>query len=102
MIDLYKEEIEAAYIAVEKSSQHDVPIPESWDVDHATAFVRALVTKLLEKEIQDDADLFQCGVDRLAKFVRIAAMSSLNGFVFTVFKPLICVYKLYRPFGNLN
>ncbi len=63
-LQLYEEEIEVAYTLVQESTRQDVPLPKSWDVLNATAYVRSLVGKLLQRRIRDDADLFEHGIDR--------------------------------------
>lgn len=61
---LYEEEIQAAYSAVENSSQTGIDPPSSWEYPDVLEFVRKVVAKVLERELQDDDDIFQSGGDR--------------------------------------
>ena len=63
-INMYDEEIKAAYAAVEDSSVQGVDPPANWDKDGATEFVRNVVGKVLPYEVGDDDDFFQIGADR--------------------------------------
>lgn len=60
----YADEIEAAYIAVEESSQTHVDPPADWNVEGSTEFARRVVTQVLGHEVTDDDDIFQHGCDR--------------------------------------
>ncbi len=71
IIEDYAPEIDALYAAVEESAQVEVdqPAPQAWDADETNRFVRALVTKVLGKSVDDAQDLFQHGCDRCVRKV---------------------------------
>ena len=64
VIGEYKDEIDALYDAVEESTQADLVPPSAWTVDTATDFARAVVSRVMEREMGDLDDLFQNGCDR--------------------------------------
>ena len=64
VIDEYKDEIDALYDAVEESTQADLVPPSVWTVDTTTDYVRAVVSRVVERELRDLDDLFQNGCDR--------------------------------------
>ena len=64
VIDEYKDEIDALYDAVEESTQVDLVPPSMWTVDTAIDYVRAVVSRVIERDIGDLDDLFQNGCDR--------------------------------------
>ncbi|EMD37730.1 hypothetical protein CERSUDRAFT_94730 [Gelatoporia subvermispora B] len=78
-IDAYSEEIDAAYIAMEDSSQLDVSAPAEWTQDATANFVRAIVDRTLAKSLRDEDDLFQNGCDSLqATWIRNAILQALR------------------------
>jgi hypothetical protein len=64
IINEYESEIDAAYQAVLKSSQTDVPSPEKWDEISVLNFVSAIVQRVMGKEVGNDDNLFEHGCDR--------------------------------------
>lgn len=64
MINEYEPEIQALYATIKESTQPDITVPENWDAVSVMEFVRRVVTKVMELEISDDADLFLEGCDR--------------------------------------
>lgn len=64
VVKLYQDEIEATYNSLEANSTADVPAPKEWTKEATLDFVRAVVIKVLEEEIPDDADIFTHGGDR--------------------------------------
>ena len=64
VIDMYNEEIEAMYQAVEESAQAHIKVPETWTIEVIRDFVRSNVTNVLQKPMLDNDDLFQHGCDR--------------------------------------
>ncbi len=63
-ISAYAEEIKTAYAALENSARQDVAFPTSWDVDSVREYVRELISKVMEKSVDDNDDIFQRGADR--------------------------------------
>lgn len=68
LINEYEPEIQALYATVKESSQPDIAAPEEWDEESVLLFVRRVVTKVMEVEIADSADLFLEGCDRCGAF----------------------------------
>lgn len=64
MINLYKAEIDALYDAFDESAQSDLTPPSVWNAETSLDFVRAVVHRVLERDIGDSDDLFQIGCDR--------------------------------------
>lgn len=60
----YDEEIKALYTAVDETGRADIPSPIVWDLSGSLVFVRAVVHKVMKKEVSDEGDLFQHGCDR--------------------------------------
>ncbi|OCH89652.1 acetyl-CoA synthetase-like protein [Obba rivulosa] len=78
-LNAYESEIDAAYAAVENSSQTDLAPPPEWTQDTAIAFVRAVVEKVLAMSLAADDDLFQNGCDSLqATYIRNAILKALR------------------------
>lgn len=64
IINDYAQEIEELYAAAEESSEDQLAPPLSWVYDDVKAFVRAVITRVLEHEVGDNDDIFQHGCDR--------------------------------------
>ena len=67
IIKEYEAEIDAAYAAVEESSQDDIAVPADWSIPNVTDFVREVVIRTMKRSISavsDSADLFEMGLDR--------------------------------------
>ena len=64
IINDYEQEIDALYEAVEESAQADLRLPEVWDLPSVTPFVRAVVMKVLRRDMEDTDDIFLKGCDR--------------------------------------
>ncbi|KDQ13757.1 hypothetical protein BOTBODRAFT_188241 [Botryobasidium botryosum FD-172 SS1] len=78
-LDLYNSEIEAAYAAVESSSQTDIESPSVWDAVATTEFVRRAVVSVLGHAVQDSDDIFQHGGDSLqATWIRNTILHALR------------------------
>jgi hypothetical protein len=60
----YEEEIDAAYEAVDESSQTEVTAPARWGQAEIFAFLRTAITRVMKKTLEDDQDFFQYGCDR--------------------------------------
>jgi hypothetical protein len=80
IINEYEPEIDAAYQAVRESSQTDVPSPEEWDEISILHFVRAIVQRVMGKEVGDDVNLFEHGCDRYVSLECSLNDSGLNNF----------------------
>lgn len=83
VVALYDSEIEACYEAVERSANvgSDIEVPTEWDQEQTLAFVRRIVTKVMERKEPpaDEVDLFQVGLDSLqATYVRNSILSALR------------------------
>lgn len=71
IIKEYEAEIDAAYAAVNESSQDDIPAPLSWNLSSTKQFVRQVVGNTMKtggKVASDDVDLFQMGLDRFVSY----------------------------------
>ena len=68
----YEHEIESAYAAIEESSQPDIPLPESFDLQSSVAFVRRAIEKVMAVPLQADDDIFQHGCDRCGLFIVVS------------------------------
>ena len=69
IIKEYEAEINAAYAAVEESSQENIPSPTDWSILNVTDFVREVVLRTMKRNtsaLSDNADLFEMGLDRYA------------------------------------
>ena len=79
-LQLYDDEIESAYAAVENSSQTDIEPPSNWDRESTHNFVKKVVIGVIGHEIHDGDDIFQHGGDRCALhpgiFLRLRLMRS--------------------------
>lgn len=64
ILNAYEAEIDACYEEVERSATVDTPELNSFDADSIQTFVRKVVTSVLDKQVADDVDIFQCGCDR--------------------------------------
>ena len=60
----YEPEIEGLYRTVDQSAQAELPLPQSWEIASAAAFVRLVVAKVLNTTLEDDDDMFRKGCDR--------------------------------------
>ncbi|KAJ3532133.1 hypothetical protein NM688_g7469 [Phlebia brevispora] len=75
----YEPEIEALYAAVDESTQADLVPPPSWNAASAKAFVRAVVTRVLDHDLADTDDLFHSGCDRhVATWIRNSLLHALR------------------------
>lgn len=75
----YDEEIKALYTAVDETGRADIPSPIVWDLSGSLVFVRAVVHKVMKKEVSDEGDLFQHGCDSLqATWIRNTILRSLK------------------------
>lgn len=64
IISDYDPEIEELYVAVDETTQADISPPPAWNLASSTAFVRAVVNRVVQQPLGDGADLFQNGCDR--------------------------------------
>ena len=64
VIQEYDDEIKAIYFAVDETGRADIPSPTAWDSAKTLGFIRAVVQKVMKKEVQDGDDFFQHGCDR--------------------------------------
>ena len=76
----YEEEIEALYKAVEEAATlADIKPPTEWTVENVPAFIRDVVTTVMENKIGNNDDIFQNGGDSLqATFMRNSIISALR------------------------
>ncbi|EIW80018.1 acetyl-CoA synthetase-like protein [Coniophora puteana RWD-64-598 SS2] len=83
VIHAYSDEIDAAYAAAEKLESVQsggFAVPEVWTADAALAFVRAVVWRVVGREVGDGVDLFQVGCDSLqATWIRNTLLRALQG-----------------------
>lgn len=64
-IELYEEEIEKMYSAIEKAKgSDDIVPPKSWTAEDLGPWLRASVEELLEHPVECDSDIFNQGADR--------------------------------------
>lgn len=65
VLDSYEDEIDAAYVAIEESSQTDIQIPAQFDDSTTLEFVRGVVGKVIAStSVNLEDDIFQVGCDR--------------------------------------
>lgn len=64
IINDYEPEIDTLYEVVEESAQADLRIPDIWDVLSLTPYVRAVVSRVLRRNLNDMDDVFLKGCDR--------------------------------------
>ncbi|KAF8154617.1 hypothetical protein B0H34DRAFT_783775 [Crassisporium funariophilum] len=75
----YELEIEAAYLAVEQSSQTAIQPPQVWELDECVRFVRDAVGQVLSVSLENDDDMFQAGCDSLhATWIRNTILHALR------------------------
>ena len=60
----YTSEIEAAYNAVQAPTDTGVMPPSAWTPGEVLGFVRSIVRNIMNKDVEDDTDIFQQGGDR--------------------------------------
>ena len=80
-LELYREEIEQAYQIVEQGELGSIGIeaPAFSDIESITSFVRALVSRSLGRDIGDDDDFFNSGLDSLLSVkLRFSIISALK------------------------
>ncbi|KAI0087636.1 hypothetical protein BDY19DRAFT_994946 [Irpex rosettiformis] len=80
-LDLYREEIEQAYQTVEQGQlgSNNIIAPVFSDITSVTAFIRTLVSTSLGRNIGDDDDFFNSGLDSLlAMKLRFSITSALK------------------------
>lgn len=64
-VDLYREEIEQMYAAVEKAKGgDDIPLPDSWARSHLEPWLASLIEQLVQHPVKSQNDLFEQGADR--------------------------------------
>lgn len=69
MIDAYANEINDLYASVAESAQEDIPGPPQWTLEETTQFVKSVIGRTLKTRstsIDENADLFEHGLDRCA------------------------------------
>ncbi|KAJ7667223.1 hypothetical protein B0H17DRAFT_990381 [Mycena rosella] len=79
MIDLYENEIQEVYAAVDESSQTHLTAPEDYDPSSSLEFVRSIVAEVMVEMPGDDEDIFQHGCDSLqATWIRNSILHALR------------------------
>ena len=97
-LDLYHDQIEHAYKVVEEGEPTSLPTTQSMattlvDVPSITAFVRGLVTDSIGREIGDDDDFFNFGLDSLlAVKLRFSIISAFKDAEITTNIPRNVIY----------
>ena len=86
IINEYEEEINALYDAIADSSQSEISAPRQWDLINTLDFVRSVVGKVLPQNVDDTADIFQSGCDRLVSFPFYYSNRNITDEAFQVFK----------------
>ncbi|KAF8576738.1 acetyl-CoA synthetase-like protein [Ramaria rubella] len=84
VLEMYKNEIEAAYSALESHSNLGIAPPSEWTLPQPEVlyFVRKTVYTVMarEKSVNDDDDIFQRGADSLqATYIRNALLQAVRG-----------------------
>ncbi|THV07008.1 acetyl-CoA synthetase-like protein [Dendrothele bispora CBS 962.96] len=75
----YDKEIERLYETVDESTQAGIPPPEEWDLNSTVDFVRVVLTKVLQRHLNDDDDIFEHGCDSLqATWIRNTLLRALR------------------------
>ncbi|EIW84433.1 acetyl-CoA synthetase-like protein [Coniophora puteana RWD-64-598 SS2] len=79
IINLYSDEIEEAYAAVDKTTQSSIPPPSEWNSTQTLKFVGLVVRSVLGKDVPDNVDIFQFGCDSLqATWIRNSILRALR------------------------
>ncbi|KAG6837399.1 putative NRPS-like protein biosynthetic cluster [Arthromyces matolae] len=97
VLDLYEEEINALYQAVESSSRIVIPAPKYFDELTSLGFVRRVITSILtNRSLNDHDDFFLNGCDSLqASRIRTTILHSLR-------QSQVSIYNLHANFVYLN
>jgi hypothetical protein len=90
IIALYEDEINMLYSTFPASSSTVVDVPKLSSIEETTAFVRQVVVTVLDKEVTEDANIFQHGCDRYPTLQ--TSLPSLRG-------SLTCIL-VYRQHGS--
>ncbi|KAJ7502652.1 acetyl-CoA synthetase-like protein [Mycena galericulata] len=95
-LDLYAEEIEAAYTRVEEGDYEEIVLPETGLVPHEVqAYVQAVVHKVLQRSVALEDDLFDAGLESLlAMRIRSSVIAALRKSGRVVSVPRNIVYSL--------
>ncbi|KAL0958751.1 hypothetical protein HGRIS_014075 [Hohenbuehelia grisea] len=79
VLNLYSQEIDEIYAAVEESSQADIAIPTSLTEDACLVYISNVVNKVMRGNIDKGVDLFQHGCDSLqATWIRNSVIHTLR------------------------
>ncbi|KAJ6600353.1 hypothetical protein DFH09DRAFT_1020958 [Mycena vulgaris] len=79
VLEMYKDEIQAAYTAAEESSQIHLTPPNTYDIPSTLNFVRIVVGEVMSEAPGDDDDIFQYGCDSLqATWIRNSILHALR------------------------
>lgn len=69
--ELYHDEIEQMYAAVEKAKGgDDIPLPDSWAYTDVEPWLAALIQDLVQHRIKLGSDIFEQGADRYVLLLR--------------------------------
>jgi hypothetical protein len=78
IINDYDEEIQDLYEAVQATTQSDLPLPTTWNLEETLKYTREVVTSVMNASIEDDDDFFRFGCDRSVKAIdRLAVILSV-------------------------
>ncbi|THU98749.1 acetyl-CoA synthetase-like protein [Dendrothele bispora CBS 962.96] len=79
ILDDYDTEIKRLYETVNESTQAGIPPPEEWDLNCTMDFVRVVITKVLQRHLNDNDDIFEHGCDSLqATWIRNTLLRALR------------------------
>lgn len=62
----YADEIDELYKSVDEIAQRDIVPPLTWTAEESVAFVRRVVSSIMERPLGDEDDMFVHGCDRFA------------------------------------
>nr|WGM49229.1 carboxylic acid reductase [Boreostereum vibrans] len=78
VIKAYAEEIETLYETIKNSSQEDIPPRDSWSAESTKKFIRKVVERVMQLELDDNSDFFLEGCDSLqATYIRNSIIHAL-------------------------
>ncbi|THU77606.1 acetyl-CoA synthetase-like protein [Dendrothele bispora CBS 962.96] len=75
----YDGEIKKLYQMVDESTQATIPPPEEWNLNSTLDFVRVVLTRVLQRDLNDNDDIFEYGCDSLqATWIRNTLLRALR------------------------
>lgn len=76
----YNDEIKGLYKTIARATNMALKPPKIWSPENSLIYVRGIVVVVLGKNLDDDADLFNYGMDRCALFELLGIPSRTTTF----------------------